>query len=84
MVQQPVPRSQTRQSASGHAGDFSGLLRAVWYWRELDVPANPHPGGRYVLRFWDVDYLADVWLNGTQIALTKGRSAVRLRCHRSH
>ncbi|MBN2294553.1 MAG: hypothetical protein JXM70_19140, partial [Pirellulales bacterium] len=30
----------------------------AWYWREFTPPANPHAGGRYLLRFWQVDYLA--------------------------
>lgn len=35
----------------------------AWYWREFEAPVNPHAGGRYLLRFWQVDYKADVWLN---------------------
>jgi hypothetical protein len=41
--------------------DSSGL---AWYWKEFTAPANPHAGGRCLLRFWAVDYKADVWLNG--------------------
>ena len=30
------------------------------------------PGGRYLLRFWAVDYLADVWLNGVHVGRHEG------------
>jgi hypothetical protein len=36
----------------------------VWYWKEFDSSKNPHKGGRDLLRFQAVDYLADVWVNG--------------------
>ena len=39
------------------------------------IPANPHKGGRYLLRFWDVDYLADVWVNGTHVGRHEGAQA---------
>lgn len=42
-------------------GACSGL---AWYWREFAVPVNPNSGGRILLRFWKVDYKADVWVNG--------------------
>ena len=42
----------------------SGL---AWYWKEFTAPANPHAGGRCLLRFWAVDYKADVWLNGKPV-----------------
>jgi hypothetical protein len=42
---------------------FPGYHGVAWYWRDFDAPAQPHPQGRYLLRFWAVDYKADVWLN---------------------
>lgn len=42
----------------------SGL---AWYWKEFTAPANPHAGGKYLLRFWSVDYKADVWVNGKPV-----------------
>ena len=41
---------------------FPGYHGVAWYWRDFKVPENPHKGGRYLLRFWAVDYKADVWL----------------------
>lgn len=43
---------------------FPGYHGVVWYWRDFTVPANPHPAGATLLRFWAVDYQAEVWLNG--------------------
>jgi hypothetical protein len=44
----------------------------VWYWRDFTPPTNPHPQGRYLLRFWNVDYLADVWVNGIHVGQHEG------------
>jgi len=46
---------------------FPGYHGLAWYWREFDVAENPHPQGRYLLRFWAVDYKADVWVNGVHV-----------------
>ncbi|MBN2475736.1 MAG: hypothetical protein JXB62_14085 [Pirellulales bacterium] len=46
---------------------FPGYHGVAWYWRTFTAPENPHRGGRYLLRFWAVDYLADVWLNGKHV-----------------
>jgi hypothetical protein len=42
-------------------GEYHGV---AWYWRTVNVPRHPHPGGRYVLRFWSIDYYIEVWVNG--------------------
>ena len=36
---------------------FPGYHGVAWYWREFTPAANPHAGGRYLLRFWNADYL---------------------------
>lgn len=51
---------------------FPGYTGYAWYWRDLVIPPNPHSGGRYLLRFWDVDYLADVWVNGKHVGQHEG------------
>jgi hypothetical protein len=43
---------------------FPGYHGVAWYWRDFFAPAQPRPGGRYLVRFWAVDYLGEVWLNG--------------------
>ena len=49
--------------------DYHGV---AWYWRDFTPPANPHAGGRCLLRFWQVDYLADVWVNGVHVGRHEG------------
>ncbi len=44
----------------------------AWYWREFEAPANPHAGGRYLLRFWAVDYFAQVWVNDVCVGQHEG------------
>jgi len=51
---------------------FPGYHGVAWYWRDFPAPANPHAGGRYLLRFWAVDYLAEVWLNGSRVGGHEG------------
>ena len=51
---------------------FPGYHGVAWYWHEFAAPNNPHPGGRYLLRFWQVDYLAEVWLNGQPVGGHEG------------
>ena len=55
---------------------FPGYHGLAWYWRDLHVPANPHPGGRVLLRFWAVDYTCDVWLNDKMIGRHEGGESV--------
>jgi hypothetical protein len=43
---------------------FHNYHGVAWYWREFDAPVNLHQGGRCLLRFKAVDYLAEVWING--------------------
>jgi len=54
---------------------FPGYSGAAWFWLDVLIPANPHAGGRHLLRFWDVDYLTDVWVNGTHIGRHEGAQA---------
>ena len=49
--------------------DYHGV---AWYWREFDTPKNLHQGGRYLLKFHAVDYLADVWVNGKSVGSHEG------------
>lgn len=44
----------------------------VWYARAFVPPDHPHRGGRYLLRFGAVDYLADVWVNGVHVGGHQG------------
>ena len=51
---------------------FPGYHGVAWYWRDFVAPANDRPGGRYLLRFWAVDYKSDVWLNNTFVGTHEG------------
>ncbi len=55
---------------------FTGYHGVVWYWRDFMVPANPVPDGRYLLRFWNVDYLAEVWVNGKSVGGHEGAAGL--------
>lgn len=55
---------------------WPGCYGAAWYWRDAAIPANPDPKGRMVLRFWQVDYLADVWVNGVHVGRHEGGEEV--------
>jgi len=50
---------------------FPGYHGVAWYWRDFAAPAN-HVQGRYLLRFWAVDYKADVWVNGVHVGGHEG------------
>lgn len=52
--------------------NYHGL---VWYWRDVSIPANPYEGGRYLLKFWAVDYQAEVWLNNVHVGSHEGGEA---------
>ncbi len=51
---------------------FPGYHGVAWYWRDFVPPANPHPRGRSLLRFWGVDFSAEVWLNGIPVGRHEG------------
>ncbi|MBN2137560.1 MAG: hypothetical protein JW720_07125 [Sedimentisphaerales bacterium] len=51
---------------------FPGYHGVAWYRRRFAPPDNPHRSGRYLLRFWAVDYKADVWLNGDYLGTHEG------------
>jgi hypothetical protein len=51
---------------------FPGYHGVVWYARDFVAPARPQPGARCLLRFWQVDYLAEVWLNGQPVGGHEG------------
>ena len=52
---------------------FPGYHGVAWYWREFQRrrPIRTRQG-RYLLRFWAVDYKAEVWLNGTPVGEHEG------------
>jgi hypothetical protein len=53
-------------------GSFPDYHGFAWYWKEFDAPRNPHREGQYLIRFHGVDYLGEVFVNGTRIGLHEG------------
>ena len=51
---------------------FPGYHGVAWYWKEFEGPVNPYQEGRTLLRFWQVDYKCDVWLNDTVVGSHEG------------
>jgi len=51
---------------------FPGYHGVAWYWREFAPPDSLREQGWYLLRFWAVDYKADVWLNGVHVGEHEG------------
>ena len=51
---------------------FPNYHGVAWYWRDFLAPAHVLPGGRYLLRFRAVDYLGEVWINGTRLGVHEG------------
>jgi hypothetical protein len=49
-----------------------GCHGVAWYWRDVVFPLHPQPDGRYLLRFWMVNYLADVWVNDVHVGSHEG------------
>jgi hypothetical protein len=68
----PVPGAKPTKVPWIIQDAFPGYHGVAWYWREFEAPANPRPDGRWLLRFWAVDYLAEVWLNGTRVGGHEG------------
>jgi hypothetical protein len=68
----PVPSAKETQVPYIIQDAFPGYHGVAWYWREFTPPVNPHPQGRHLLRFWAVDYKADVWLNGVPVGGHEG------------
>lgn len=51
---------------------FPGYHGVAWYWKSFALPAKPAGAARALLRFWAVDYLAEVWVNGTRVGGHEG------------
>ncbi len=68
----PVAGAQAAKVPWIMQGSFPGYHGVAWYWSEFEAPVNAHAGGRYLLRFSQVDYLAEVWLNGAPVGGHEG------------
>ena len=74
--QQARPEAKPVRVPGVYQEVWPGCHGVAWYWRDVTFPVNPEPDGRYVLRFWQVDYLADVWVNGAHVGRHEGGEEV--------
>src|SRR2546430_3672050 len=51
---------------------FPGYHGVAWYWRDFVPSTNTYASGRSLLRFWAVDFSAEVWLNGIRVGAHEG------------
>jgi beta-galactosidase/beta-glucuronidase len=51
---------------------FPAYHGVAWYWHSFDLSGGGLNGGRALIRFGAVDYLADVWLNGAYLGAYEG------------
>ncbi|CAN5776643.1 hypothetical protein BH09VER1_BH09VER1_17210 [soil metagenome] len=51
---------------------FPAYHGAAWYWLDVVPSANPQPQGRYLLRFTNVDYSGEVWVNNQLVGKHEG------------
>ncbi len=49
-----------------------GYHGVAWYWKDFVPPESPYRGGRCLVRFHAVDYMAEVWMNGEAIGAHEG------------
>jgi len=68
----PVPEAKSTKVPWIIQDAFPGYHGLAWYWRDFEAPVNPHEQGRYLLRFWAVDYKADIWVNGVYVGEHEG------------
>lgn len=70
--QAPRPEAKRVRVPGVYQEVLPGCHGVAWYWREVAFPVHPQSDGRYLLRFWMVDYLADVWLNDVHVGHHEG------------
>ena len=74
--QQARPEAKPVRVPGVYQEAWPGCHGVAWYWRDVTVPSNPEPDGCTLLRFWQVDYLADVWVNGVHVGRHEGGEEV--------
>lgn len=51
---------------------FPGYHGVAWYWTKFQTTLKGNPGSSYAIKFHEVDYYADIWLNGTLLGSHEG------------
>lgn len=70
--QQPQPTAKCVRVPGVYQEVLPECHGVAWYWRDVVFPACGLSDGRYLLRFWMVDYLADVWVNDVHVGRHEG------------
>jgi len=66
------PDAQATRVPSIIQETFPAYHGVAWYWRTFQAETHPYAGARYLLRFNQVDYIAEVWLNGQHLGSHEG------------
>ncbi len=69
---QPRPDAKKVRVPGIYQEALPGCHGVAWYWRDVTFPVHPQADGRYLLRFWMVNYLADVWVNDIHVGKHEG------------
>jgi len=51
---------------------FPGCHGVAWYWTQFHAMLKKNPGSSYALKFQEVDYYAEIWMNGTFLGCHEG------------
>ena len=63
---------------------FPGYHGVAWYWTKFQTSFKKNPGSSYAVKFHEVDYFAEIWLNGTFIGRHEGAEfAFEIDCGKS-
>ncbi len=68
----PAPDAKTARVPGIFQESLPGYHGVAWYQREFTAPKNPYSGGRCLIRFHTVDYLAEVWVNDIAVGGHEG------------
>ena len=68
----PRPEAKKVRVPGVYQEALPGCHGVAWYWRDVTFPVHPQPDGRYLLRFWMVNYLAHVWVNDVPVGMHEG------------
>ncbi len=77
-----IPRAARPASVPGIIQQtFPDYHGVAWYWLKFEAAINKKPGMTYAVKFREVDYYADIWLNGTRLGSHEGAEfAFEMEC----
>ena len=61
-----------------------GCHGVAWYWTKFQTLLKKNPGSSYAVKFHEVDYYAEIWMNGTFLGCHEGAEfAFEIDCGKS-